>query len=54
MVERTAELTEVNASLKEKNSILEKYKDITVGREHRVNDLKEKIKELEKKYKLGD
>lgn len=49
VIERTAELTEANASLEEKNKELVHYNGLFIDREFRINELREKVKELEGK-----
>ena len=45
------ELQVTNEELSEKNQELEKFNELFVGREFRINELKEKIKELEEKLR---
>ena len=51
--DRTKDLENKNADLLEKNDELEKYNTLFVGREFRINELKEKIIELEAKNKTN-
>jgi PAS domain S-box-containing protein len=46
--ERTDDLKQKNIELQLKNEELENFNDLFVGREFRINELKEKIKELKK------
>jgi PAS domain S-box-containing protein len=45
--ERTKELVDKNEELEVKNKELEKYQELFIGREFRIKELKDKIKELE-------
>ncbi len=45
--ERTLELEKTNTILLEKNQKLEHFHDLFVGREYRIKELKERVKELE-------
>lgn len=45
--ERTSELEKANTSLIERNKKLEHYNDLFVGREHRIKELRDKVKEME-------
>jgi PAS domain S-box-containing protein len=47
--ERTGEILRKNKELEEKNAELENYNNLFIGREFRINELKQKIKELESK-----
>ena len=47
--ERTLELTTINANLNDKNKELEHYNELFVNREIRIKELKEKLKEYERK-----
>lgn len=47
--ERTVELTEANASLEKNNKDLKHFNELFVDREHRINELRERVKELEEK-----
>ncbi len=49
--QHTAQLEVANEKLKEKNKELEHFNELFVGREFRIKDLKERIKELEKKIR---
>ena len=51
--ERTKELVDKNNELLEKNRKLENFNDLFVGREFRIKELKNKIKDLEKKLNNG-
>ena len=46
--ERTSELEDTNKELENKNQELEKYYDLFVGREFRIKELRDEIKELKK------
>ncbi len=47
MAKRTTELSEANTSLEEKNKELENFNELFIGREFRINELRERVKELE-------
>ena len=47
--ERTSELTTTNSNLQEKNKRLAHYNELFVNREFRIKELKEKLKEYERK-----
>jgi len=49
--ERTKELAEANKGLQERQAEVEKWYNLTIGRELRMAELKEKIKEIEEKQK---
>jgi hypothetical protein len=49
--ERTKELDQANQGLKERQEEVEKWYKLTIGRELRMAELKEKIKEVEEKQK---
>lgn len=52
ITERTQELEKSNTVLIEKNRKLEHFNDLFVGREHRIKELKNRVKELEEKSKI--
>jgi PAS domain S-box-containing protein len=54
VAQRTAELEAKNRELEKQNARLEHFNDLFVGREFRIKELKEKIKELESRLGPSD
>ncbi len=52
ILERTKEIQTKNEQLTEKNKALERYHNLFVGREFRIKELKDKLKQFENKNKI--
>jgi len=52
VMQRTAELENLNKELQEKNNDLEHFNDLFVGREFRIKELRDEVKSLQQKLEL--